>query len=173
MSSASWYVFCPRCGSPALATCEYRTSEEFLSCRFCGYSVGSRIDRGKWIEGQPYPKHQDYEHKAVGACRIQNKRGGAEWGGLNEEIDPKDWGGVVDWFQNILKDPDVDSSESYLTKWDEGNKRVVIWAGNPKLRIGDECPLECPEKCFEKYPERPERCPRESFDTIPGRSEDK
>jgi len=162
MGTYSFNTFCPRCGNSAYAEGHTRIPEEFLSCRFCGYSAGSKVDREKLVEGQPPPEPEKFETRAGGAYFIQRRSGGGEWGHLEGQNNlPLDWEKVINWFQEILKDRDVDSNESYLTKWDEENRRVVILAGNPKLRIGDECPLDCPENCYERDPnEWPEECPR-------------
>ena len=172
MSSGSSYIVCPRCGNPAYFESNTRLPEDFLSCRFCGYSVGRKIDGAKWIDGQPPPEPEFYERKAAGAYFILAKTGVGKWGGIElKGNSPRDWKEVTDSFEGILNDPDVDSSESYLTRWDEENKRIINLFGAPKRSV-DECPDDCPEKCWEKYPEEgPEKCLRESVGTLPEETE--
>jgi len=166
MGTCSFNIFCPRCGNPAYGETHTRLPEEFLSCRFCGYSVGSHIDREKWIEGQPHPEPEEFEHKAAGAYYIQRRSGGGGWGHLEVQNDlPSVWEKVINWFQEILKDPDVDANGSYLTKWDDENKKLINLISRPKIQMFEECPGDCPENCYERYGERdpeewPEVCPK-------------
>jgi hypothetical protein len=166
MGTSSFNMYCPRCGNPAYAESHTRLPEEFVSCRFCGYSAGSKVDREKLVEGQPPPEPEEFEHKAAGAYYIQRKTGGAESGHLEVQNDlPSVWENVINRFQEILKDPDVDRNESYLTKWDDENKKLINLIGRPRIRVFDECPLECPEDCYERYGQKdpeewPEVCPK-------------
>ena len=171
MGSWSSYVFCPRCGNPAHVESHTRLPEEHLNCLFCGYWAGTRIDHEKLIDGQPVPEPEEYEYKAAGAVYFEAKRNVgnrlSQWGHIRPDDNGfVDWEAWIAWFKKILKEPWVDASESYLTKWDEENKRLVNLVGVAKRRIPNDCPLECPEKCWEKYPEEgPEKCPRESVGT--------
>ncbi len=166
MGTYSCNVFCPRCGNPARYGCHTRLPKEFLYCRFCGYSVSRTVDREKLVEGQPPPKPKKHEYKSAGASYIQYKTGGSQCGSVEDKDNgPVDWEKIIHRFQEILANPDVDSQESYLTKWDDENKKVINLIGHPKMIIGDECPFKCPEKCFESDGERdpkewPDRCPK-------------
>jgi hypothetical protein len=131
MGTYIFNIFCPRCGNPAYAESHTRLPEEFLSCRFCGYSAGSKVDREKLVEGQPPPEPENYEYKSAGAYFIQHKSGG-EWGHIEVQNNlPLDWGKIINRFQEILKDPDVDANGSYLTKWDDENKKIINLIGRP------------------------------------------
>jgi len=162
MGTYSFNISCPRCGYPAYVEGHSLLPEESLSCRFCGYSFGSKVDREKLVEGQPPPEPEKYENKSAGAYYIRNKRGGGEWGHLEgKDNGPVDWEEIIKQFQEIFRDPDVDLEESYLTKWDDENNKLIHLIGHPKIIIFDECPEDCPEECFEKYGKKgPEQCPR-------------
>jgi ribosomal protein S27AE len=165
MSTYSYNVFCPRCGNPAYVEGHSRLPEESLSCHFCGYSAGSKVDREKLVEGQP-PEPEKFEHRPAGAYLIQHRSGGGEWGGVEAKNNlPLDWKKVINRFQEMLRNPDVDSSESYLTKWDDENKKLINLIGRPKILAFDDCPHDCPENCYEKFGERdreewPDVCPK-------------
>jgi len=162
MGSYSCNISCPRCGNPAHADFRTRSPEEYLSCRFCGYTTWIKVDDEKFVEGQPPPEPERYEHKSAGAFHIKDKTGCGQWGSVGDKDNgPVDWEKIIHEFQEILTDPDVDLEESYLTKWDDENKKIINLIGHPKMQIYDECPEDCSEKCLERYGEKgPEKCPR-------------
>ena len=136
MSSVQNYVPCPQCENLAVYIFTCGIGDVYLQCAVCGYyyEVTAIHDR-KRQAGDPenrefykltkdgYHIHRTIKKKGYGAYYIKCKTGACPFGCFHEPITSED----IEWFNDIISSPDIDSEGSYLTRWnDEINKSEAV-----------------------------------------------
>ena len=144
---------CPQCHGAALymGNCW----EDWLLCPFCGYHVwvvpvidrkGGAEEIKRTKDGKPI--RRSYERKGYGAYCLASKSGRGKFGGISKK-NLNDAGKIIAKFKRSCKERDVDPTASYLTKWDEAKKNVLLLAGSRHAMEKNWAWLKKPERLFE------------------------
>lgn len=142
MSSVQDFEDCPRCGKMGVSDFNCRSHEKWFQCLHCGLTqeIKTLIDRKKSTKERQYYKFNKkggfiqrlFITRAFGAYYIEGRSGRAQFGGLTEDpLDEK----VISRFRNVLENPDVDATRSYLTRWDDESKKVIFLIGAPEIAL--------------------------------------
>lgn len=143
MGSVINYYKCPQCGGIVYNDWYYTAGEEYENCSRCG----------RWAEIR-HPEN-DEERKLVdksgllhrsgmgyGRCSIMSVNGVGRSFSLSEPYSEE----IEKWYMDAMKDENVDSEGSYLTRWDEEIEQLIVVHGkDPGLY--DDYETEVDEEC--------------------------
>ena len=135
MTSVSYDEICTKCKyDEAYYELDMRRRSESLFCQRCGYSLEyiTCIDSktGKWEKkknGDGYWERK-YENQPFGAFRMKYKDGISRAGSLAEKVTHE----MIDEFQRMIDDGEIEEKGSYLTRWNPEKKFGEIIIGNVK-----------------------------------------
>ncbi len=116
---------CPICGNRSLMSADWS-----ILCGLCGYE---RVVQ-RYVTSGDELVYRTFHEQGYGTFMIARKNGRNEFGVLKNEIADK----TILWFKEVLKDPNVDCSQCYLTKWDSENEKLVYVIGSPGVWKGLE-----------------------------------
>jgi len=135
MTSVSYDETCPKCKyDEAYYELDMRRRSESLFCQRCGYSLEyiTCIDSktGKWEKkknGDGYWERK-YENQPFGAFRMKYKDGISRAGSLAVKVTHE----MIDEFQRMIDDGEIEEKGSYLTRWNADKKFGEIIIGSVK-----------------------------------------
>lgn len=158
MSSVCDYYKCPQCGGLAYNEYYLRTRAESEFCFRCGRWTKMKLpstaeEKALLLPGEARITQSGFGY---GRCSIAGKNGVGRSFSLSEPYSEE----IEKWYQEAMSDETVDPETSYLTRWDEETKQVIVVHGkDPGLYEDAFCE------------EEPEYLPEEEEETAHGNSE--
>ena len=137
MSSVQDYRDCPRCGEKGHYIFYSPSGEDWFLCSHCGYMAETVavFHENKDSKNPPDlfsdPNYvlQETITEGFGAYYIEAKDGFSQFGAITDK--PVDDATILS-FKKALENPNLDPTRSYLSRWDEENKKIVYLVGLPK-----------------------------------------
>lgn len=131
MGSVIDYKKCPQCGGLVYNEYYYKSGEESEVCFRCGKWYDRRFPRDE--EEAKLTEKGEYvinSGDGLGRCTIHFKSGVGHSFSLGEPYSED----IEKWYQEAMKDAEVDPEKSYLTRWDaETGQLVVVHGKDPGL----------------------------------------
>ena len=129
MSSVQDTIKCPQCGGCYTTDFDCRTLEEFKFCERCGKKELVELVRDEngeaVLDAEGKPTYRESSHFGYGRLRLAGKKGGATLYSMTEPLTEQ----AAEEIQNSFNTELVDVGKSYLTKWDDEKKDVVVLFG--------------------------------------------
>ena len=129
MGSVQDMIKCPQCNGIYMTDFNYRTQEEFRNCSRCGRTERwfiIRDEEGNAVLDKDGRVQMDYElQQGCGSARVFFKNGVGQIWSFSEPIDEE----TKQAYLEILKKPEVNKEESYLTFWDSQKNEVLAVYG--------------------------------------------
>lgn len=158
MGSISDLIKCTQCGGLVYNEYYYKTREETEFCFRCGRWSETLFPSNEKEKAMLPPGERllTRSGKGFGRCSISGKNGVGRSFSLSEPYSEE----IEKWYQEAMSDETVDPETSYLTRWDEETKQVIVVHGkDPGLYEDAFCE------------EEPEYLPEEEEETAHGNSE--
>lgn len=130
MASVIDYKACPQCGGLFNTEFNYRTFEEWGFCTRCGAAYSHELKRDEQdraiFDSEGKPIYISKELKGLGGLYTRNKEGFGCFQPFEEPV-PKEE--ILNLISEIESRDDIDSSKSYITRWDEETQQIVAEYG--------------------------------------------
>lgn len=127
MGSISDFIKCPQCGGVVHNEYYYKTGEETEFCFRCGRWAETLFPSNKEEKAMLPPGERllTRSRRGLGRCSISGKNGVGRSFSLSEPYSEE----IEKWYQEAMSDETVNPEASYLTRWDEGTKQVIVVHG--------------------------------------------
>ena len=135
MSSYLSFYKCPQCGGVVYNE-TYSTDGEDEFCYRCGRWVDIHLPKTDEEKAQ-LPEGEEFlqlKGNGLGRCMIMGTNGSGRSFSLLEPYSEA----IEKWYMEMMAQADVDPEESYLTRWDEETKQVVVVHGKDPGLYDDE-----------------------------------
>jgi hypothetical protein len=141
MASTYSAVKCANCGRSAISDFYYKTDEEYICCRRCGYNY-SKIMKFDTVTKKEY--FEEEVNPGYGVFSMVKKDGTRKMLLFNKKISSED----IENNKKVLLADNVDQERSYFVSYEEGIFTVIF--GNPSENY--HLPFEeYKEKMRQKY----------------------
>ena len=129
MSSVQDTIKCPQCGGCYTTDFDCRTLEEFKFCERCGKKELVELVRDEngeaVLDAEGKPTYRESSHFGYGCLHLAGKKGGATLYSMTEPLTEQ----AAEEIQTSFNTELVDVGKSYMTKWDDEKKDVVVLFG--------------------------------------------
>ncbi|MDR7074035.1 hypothetical protein [Fictibacillus barbaricus] len=122
MASTYSAVKCANCGRSAISDFYYKTDEEYICCRRCGYHYSKTC---KYDSANKKDYFEEVEHKGYGVISMVKKDGTRRMLLFNKKISSED----IENNKKLLLAENVDQDKSYFVSFEEGVFTILF--GNP------------------------------------------
>jgi hypothetical protein len=122
MASTYSAVRCKNCGRSAISDFYYKTDEEYICCRRCGYNSSKTL---KYDSANKKEYLEEVEHKGYGVISIVKKDGTRKILLFNKKVSTED----IDNNKKLLMAENVDTDRSYFVSFEDGIFTIIF--GNP------------------------------------------
>jgi len=131
--------YCPQCGDICIIMFDTKPWELTIGCPMCGYSYKERPlwDRKKQAADPEhrlfYKRTKDerliyrtFVRKGFGVCHVAKKTGEKNYW-FRKHVTQNQ----INWYQKLIASPDVNSEQSYLTRWNDETQQLETVIGTP------------------------------------------
>lgn len=117
-------VDCPQCDWRAFYEFQTRTLTATVFCPRCGYRENTHpIKKRKTKDGDLI--YRTTKRRGQGAYMLKRRNGVSEIGALDRPLARR----VIAQFKQDLQHPEVDATQSFLTRWNPKRRRVEMVVG--------------------------------------------
>jgi predicted RNA-binding Zn-ribbon protein involved in translation (DUF1610 family) len=125
-------VDCPQCGWSAFYEYQTRTLSTTIFCPRCGYQEETRPNKKRkpalsGVEGTKVDSliYRTRKRPGWGAYQLKRHNGVSEIGAVHRPLTSR----TIARFKQDLKHPEIDATQSFLTRWNRRRQRVEMVVG--------------------------------------------